>query len=743
MSGLGSFIQGAFQGYKFAEDAKYEKVRRKREEEDYQWTRDNRKRQRDEWARQDEERQVFADAMAGARDDYDRAQTDPLIRNDQIEAYETTAPRAPRTVLEVPKGYDEGQVDPALHSAATKRAAPPTAAATEVSQLADVTLDDMRMIEGYGIGRVDPRLAREVQVPQARTVRPQAMPRPEAPSGNYRFTTPSVEASAPPRPQAASQAPSAPTMDANPAPVLPRDPGVMQGGAGGPRPRSVVPDMMQGGQGNDRLQSAVPDTTDEARAARGFGRSAYLNGIVDAPQLPQGNDAGPQRPNREQPVKDPQRTASDIYIALTEKLMDPALSDNARKAIGVQRDALGIAMKTGQGLDNAVAGGIAIVNQLGNLATYGAGYARSVGNAEAGAKILDVADGITETNRNLANDGFVPDTQEIDRAAAQSALDAANIRRQRGVTEALRPDQVEPNAIAAKEQAALSVDAASDAAQNVTPANETNETAGVAAQGATAAQPVAVSKPKKQSSVRGVSKSPMTEAAKRRAKDSLLDHYYKNQAPKITEFYLKTGQVAKAEAFDKLVKSKQYEGVRDAFAKAGVSALMGDVDGFLDNAAAIHAKIDDDLEVVRGESGIVDMSNGDKGVSLTFRNTKTGETFSQDFASVEEFFQQGMAMISPEGLVDYITNQIAAGQAAATAQQKFNRDFAKDVYMEKLKAILKKGGDQQDLRKWAMDYLGDTDLQFANDTPEVKAQKITDTLRMVTGSTPKQEPAEY
>ena len=36
----------------------------------------------------------------------------------------------------------------------------------------------------------------------------------------------------------------------------------------------------------------IPDVTDDARAARGFGRTAYLNGLVTAPQLPTGAGAG-------------------------------------------------------------------------------------------------------------------------------------------------------------------------------------------------------------------------------------------------------------------------------------------------------------------------------------------------------------------------------------------------------------------------------------------------------------------
>lgn len=90
--GLGSFIQGAFDGYSFGENVKDKKAERARREDrhkwdeaaqertaerhdwardDAGWMREKRGRQREAWEREDEEREVYADAYDEAKRSYE------------------------------------------------------------------------------------------------------------------------------------------------------------------------------------------------------------------------------------------------------------------------------------------------------------------------------------------------------------------------------------------------------------------------------------------------------------------------------------------------------------------------------------------------------------------------------------------------------------------------------------------------------------------------------------------------
>ena len=49
MAGLGSFIQGAFQGYEYGEQVKDRKRQREWAEEDREWDKENRERKLEAW----------------------------------------------------------------------------------------------------------------------------------------------------------------------------------------------------------------------------------------------------------------------------------------------------------------------------------------------------------------------------------------------------------------------------------------------------------------------------------------------------------------------------------------------------------------------------------------------------------------------------------------------------------------------------------------------------------------------
>lgn len=129
---LGSFVQGAFQGYQFGENVKDRKADRKRNEERFEWERgdqewlgERRDRQRDDWSFADEQR----DQTRGqwARESRERAEREALeaeldqIRNDGFEEWQgkqsgqPVPQNTPQGTVRVPLGASggTGQTTPA------------------------------------------------------------------------------------------------------------------------------------------------------------------------------------------------------------------------------------------------------------------------------------------------------------------------------------------------------------------------------------------------------------------------------------------------------------------------------------------------------------------------------------------------------------------------------------------------------------------------------------------------------
>jgi hypothetical protein len=175
MSGLGSFIQGAFSGYEYGENVKDRKTQRERDKENYDWTREGRDQQRTDWdnanatnernrreqARTDaaasEERSVLAAAGQRATESFNTAPTPdagpeqaPLDAQAAIEATEAQPAQVGRSVM----------IDgPQMQQPPQQVQAPvaPQAEQGRQSQLAEQAAmlgEDMR---GYGPGMVDPQ----------------------------------------------------------------------------------------------------------------------------------------------------------------------------------------------------------------------------------------------------------------------------------------------------------------------------------------------------------------------------------------------------------------------------------------------------------------------------------------------------------------------------------------------------------------------------------------------------------
>lgn len=748
MSGLGSFIQGAFQGYSFGENIKDTKAERKRREADDNWLAENRDRQRQEWNRTDEERRVHQEAWDAAQADYDAAQSNPAMRNnlDDVgseQPSQTNAGRGIRPVVSTREApQDLGDVGTGM-----------VGARPQVSQLADVTLDDLQSMQGYGPGQVDPRLARSVNVPQERSVRPAFGNTPAMPQMSGMDAPPSVGGN--PTPpiqqgetlqdinaefQAVQQEQAEVSTMREEAKAIAADIdqrlSALEQSMPGPVERSVrqapqtpkvnpmYPELVYGGP--DRSQATAEAMMREQAANRGNVMAPVAEQAeapapiaMNAMENASAYSVGPQQRNG-------RLTARGVRPEESTVAQRPPNDDAAQKAETVRRLGRSLLDKLPNPIEDIKRSSNVIWNGNMSVANEGLGYGASfVGATDTGAEAFRRAEGQRAEATPapqlgpLARNGRRGPLPERSIATAGSGDTPVTAQTAEGATTPQSSQQSDQ--VSRGDTSPLDLVA-------VTPASGSESKADVTS--------TATSNDRVVTQSRGVNGSTLSSDAMKRAEMTVIDHYYNGRAQEVLGHYMRTGQIDKAEAMQQLIDAKEYQGLREVFSKVAVSAMLGDVEGMLDSATKLHAQIDDGLEVVRDQSGIVNNSDGTTGVSVTFKDTKTGKTFTTNFSSIDDFTERTLPMVMPDGIIEYTSSLQAAANAANADQMDFERDLAKDVYLE----TLKRGYDQQeaeaDLRTKAVEMLqADITSGFNNLPPEEQEAKVQQMMSLLKGGT--------
>lgn len=163
--------------------------------------------------------------------------------------------------------------------------------------------------------------------------------------------------------------------------------------------------------------------------------------------------------------------------------------------------------------------------------------------------------------------------------------------------------------------------------------------------------------------------------------DSVMSYYMKNTAPKLQQYWLSQGDPQKADAFGKWIQdSNVQQGMKysAAFMRA---AQLGDDQAAADNLVKMYNQpgyFEDGMSVVnhkimRGKDG----SNA--GMQITLKNDKTGEETTQTFNSMADVYKMGLQFASPDTVFNYGMKQLEAGQNAAAAGAKEQRDWQRTV----------------------------------------------------------------
>ncbi len=147
---------------------------------------------------------------------------------------------------------------------------------------------------------------------------------------------------------------------------------------------------------------------------------------------------------------------------------------------------------------------------------------------------------------------------------------------------------------------------------------------------------------------------------------NMMDDYYQRAAPKIMEFYLRNGMIEKAQAFQTWVQESSTQVAIADWSRGAMSAAMGDRTGMVENFARYYNRINDGVSVIPEQSGFVAGADGQPGaIKLTFRDDKTGETWTQTLDDTDDLLQQGILALSPERMFDLLYEQNVRAQEIA------------------------------------------------------------------------------
>lgn len=163
--------------------------------------------------------------------------------------------------------------------------------------------------------------------------------------------------------------------------------------------------------------------------------------------------------------------------------------------------------------------------------------------------------------------------------------------------------------------------------------------------------------------------------------DNVMNYYMKNTAPKLQQYWLSQGDVQKSEAFGKWIQdSNVQQGMRYSAAFMR-SAQLGDAEGAMNNLVKMYNQpgyFEDGMSAVNAKI-LRDKQGNNAGMEITLRNDKTGETTTETFNSMADVYKLGMQFAAPESVFNYGMEQLKAGQTAAAANAKEQRDWQRTV----------------------------------------------------------------
>lgn len=160
---------------------------------------------------------------------------------------------------------------------------------------------------------------------------------------------------------------------------------------------------------------------------------------------------------------------------------------------------------------------------------------------------------------------------------------------------------------------------------------------------------------------------------------SFMDYYLKTSVPKMQEYWMKNGQIDKAQALTKWMEDENVKKGAKAWAGAVRAFQTGDREGFKTNLMAAYNQqgyFDDGMTATK-----IDDVKNDKGqltgYAITFRDANGKET-TQNYDG-DDVARLGLNALSPTEVLSYGMDQLKQANAARADLAKEQRGFQRDV----------------------------------------------------------------
>lgn len=205
-----------------------------------------------------------------------------------------------------------------------------------------------------------------------------------------------------------------------------------------------------------------------------------------------------------------------------------------------------------------------------------------------------------------------------------------------------------------------------------------------------------------------------------------MDHIRTKMIPAAVQSYIKRGDLASADRFQKWSDDKDVQNGIEDLGRATQSLKMGDWDGAtksLNKVAQNGSYVSQDHHGMAFEP-IKDDSGKTTGVRMSYTDKASGQKFSRDFANADEAIHAAGAYLSPQAAFEQQKTDYAATQAAKAEEQKAKNDAAKQITVEAAKSANKMEEDRMKsaltvAEKFAENQGYQDPKEFANSTRDM------------------------
>jgi hypothetical protein len=769
---LGSFVQGAFQGYQFGENAKDRKADRKRNEERFEWERgdqewlgETRGRQRDDWSFVDEQR----DQTRGqwARESRERAEREALeaeldqIRNDGFEEWQGGQSGQP-----VPQNTPQGNVRvPLGASGGTGEATPAPAQATfpglNVPGLSQPNANAAPFRYGDDVPRMENR---PIRVPlgsagddtlsgnmggdmlltdiqpvrgtyseEEQSTAPRKPRSPNAMDPSYRAPVFSELAA----PAASRRAPTGPvnpeTIEAETGGETIREAGAVTYG-GGAQPRPTAPGMPVDPRTPAGPEAGQPQrqASRNARTVLGDNPRTELASLPADTQEETGTLEAPQTPDRSTgtAVRDVDPTAS-AFVQDVQGLMRKGDISAAQRRIV-------------QGLSTGEYGAASspIARAAGAVGDYFTASPEE--GQQNAAERRKVAAAIDWYNSDEARALF---EQNPDALTAAATDPIAFLDQQAGISPAAGQPQAAPQPGMGSASSAEPPRQPGQPQGAPAPAPQGSGAGQPVYGGMTASQaaqfqdlpeprmaiedggqPISIARDSLASNANADNngQAPQVTDQQRAQGAATFREYYQTQVvPRQIEALYRNGEIEAAEQLQTWFEDERSQGLQENYARAVHAASIGDERGFFDHLGKVYNSFDDGYRFIADESDLYKNDAGATMAKITLENTQTGERFTQEYEGGEELIQQVLTQMDPISIFEQLKGQAEAEAAAQAEQQAWEIGLVR----KRIEAGVETGEDRSVVAKDVMMELM-KNPGFAQKSPEEQAIEMEGFMRL-------------